>query len=90
MATTALSLTRLMVVGFLQMTTCQVGFVGEMLKGPPCCHRQGGLKLVANIDELTSRKMYGMAAPREAVAGDNRPAPVDPGRVGTEYPAVFP
>jgi hypothetical protein len=52
--------------------------------------RQGGLQRVATVDRLTSRKRFGRAAPKGAQAGDNRPVPVDPGRVGTEYPAIFP
>lgn len=41
-------------------------------------------------DGVTSHNRFGKAAPKGAVAGDSRPVPADPGRVGTENSAVFP
>ena len=62
----------------------------KCIKGYPADKRQGGLQRVATVDGFTSRKRFGRAVPKGAVAGDSRHVPVDPGRVGTENPVVFP
>ena len=48
------------------------------------------LQRVATGDGLTSRKRFGRAAPKEALAGDSRFVQADLDRVGKENPAVFP
>ena len=64
--------------------------VWKCIKDRPANNWQDAQQRVANADGLMSRKMSGRAGSSGAVAGDSRPVPANPDRVGTEYPAVFP
>ena len=46
--------------------------------------------LSPTVDGLTSRRRFGRAASKGAVAGDSRPVQVDHRMVGIENPVVFP
>ena len=56
----------------------------EMLKGPPAYNRRAGRPRISTAEKLMSRSRFDKAAPKEVVAGDIRPLPAGPGKVGTK------